>query len=347
MRLPAPRRRRCGDECCRGRKSGERRGEPPDGAAALRRCSWWFAPRPAGCVGHDAKLGRRRCRTGRRAESERRLARHVRRMRHFEQPLVDRLGLRRGVGAEFLGQQLAAAVVDAQRLPSVTCRRVGLHQPAVPGLAERLGFDHEFGPRSRIQHGTRAKTCLGQHSQCACSDVGQLTSLVLNPVSAVPRKERHLARQRLGGRRCCLRALPVRRVEQFFGLGCRICGRRGRRPTFPRAVGGDNSRRRWSTRPHPQDLPRRAEHAACWPAPPVPFPTSTATLRPTGPPQARRAAPAVRARSPGRRRTADPVVRGNGRPQWRGRRPRSPPCPAGKSSAPASLPNASAHLASG
>ncbi len=58
-----------------------------------------------------------------------------------EQPLVQRLELRRGRRAELVAQQHPEIVVDPQRLRDVAGARERLHQEAVAGLAERRAGD--------------------------------------------------------------------------------------------------------------------------------------------------------------------------------------------------------------
>ena len=106
--------------------------------------------------------------------------------RSLEKRAVDRLGLRRRVRAELLGEQPPAPLVHAQRLRAVAGGRVRLHQPPVPALTERLERDRLLGPLRRLRRVARAQARIGEDAQRADADVGELAPLLVHPAPSSP-----------------------------------------------------------------------------------------------------------------------------------------------------------------
>ena len=176
--------------------------EPPTPAAASRR-------RPGGLF--LGLRGRRRCR------------RLFSKGRRGQKLTVDRVGLGRRIRSKLLRQEPPAPFVDLERLGPVARGRVCLHQPPVPGLAERLEGDHLVGPLRRLCGVAETQGCVPEHRQCAALEIGQLSALLVDPGAGFARQERlthqgrgqPCSRPRLlelsGGERCLRRVDRVRR----------------------------------------------------------------------------------------------------------------------------------------
>jgi hypothetical protein len=129
-----------------------------------------------GRIGFDRRLGDRRRSNGRR--------------RCLQECTVDRVGLRRRIRAELVGEQLAAALVHAQRLGAVSRVGVCLHQTAVSSLAKRRERDQFLGPLCRLPRGARTEARIGKDAQRALADVGEVASLLHDPRSVFTGQER-------------------------------------------------------------------------------------------------------------------------------------------------------------
>ena len=105
---------------------------------------------------------------------------------------VDRLGLRRRIGAELVGQEPAALLVDLERLGPVAGGGVRLHQEPVAPLSKRRERDRLLGPLGRLSRITRRQARLGQRTHGATTDLRELASLLHDPESVLPGKKRAL-----------------------------------------------------------------------------------------------------------------------------------------------------------
>ena len=136
---------------------------------------------------------------------------------------VHGLRLRRREGAELLRDQRPAALVGAQGLRVVACRRLCLHQQAVAALAERLQRDDLLGGSRRGSRIARGEADPRQALERPHEDRAQLAASLVDPRGRLAREERPagLRRRRGGGRPCVVHRSGEERL-----LGCgRLVGR--------------------------------------------------------------------------------------------------------------------------
>ena len=129
-----------------------------------------------------------------------------------EQAAVERIGFRRGVGAQFVGEEPPAPLVHPKGLGAVAGRDVRLHQAPVPRLAKRLERRQLLRPRHRLRGVAGAQTRLGKDGQPSHTDLGQLAALLLHPRSVVAGQQ-GLLEERRRERAFCLRLVKVARSE--------------------------------------------------------------------------------------------------------------------------------------
>ena len=107
----------------------------------------------------------------------------------LEQLAVDRLGLRRGVGPELVGEQPSALLVHTERFGSVAGSDVRFHQAAISALPERRERDRLFRPLHGLSRVARTQGCVSQHAQRAVAELGELASLLLDPRTVLAREK--------------------------------------------------------------------------------------------------------------------------------------------------------------
>jgi hypothetical protein len=129
---------------------------------------------------------------------------------------VHGLGFGRGIGAELLGEEPPAALVDAKRLGRVAGGRMGLHQPAVAALAERLELGHFLGVPDRFGELACAEPRVAQAFERAHEDIAEVAPFLFYPGAVLAGQEASPS-ERGGHRRLRARLAEVTSGERRFG----------------------------------------------------------------------------------------------------------------------------------